>query len=470
MLIRFHGLDGEFSRNVKFCNFETYKFQESIQVNGAKKIEAPLPKGVADFLPEKAAKIGYIEEKIRKVFELWGFRRLITPILEFQEVLSLGMGEESKGKAFRFDDRQSGKLLVIPPDITPQVARIVATRMGGFPLPHRLYYNGRVLRHAEMQSGRSREIFQSGVELIGLDSPEADAEMIAMAVEVMKGLGFNDFKIDIGQVEYFRGIMEASGIEPLNQALLRDAIGKKDSSAVGEILENTAVRDKTKEEIASMPRLFGGREILAEAANVTSNDRSKKALDNIGQVLDILDIYGVSDYLTIDLGEIRGLDYYTGITFEGFVVGLGEEVCGGGRYDNLTAKFGYPAPATGFAFNILALLTALEKQPDVEASKTRDFLIFNLKENRREALQIAKSLRERGYTVARDIIRRDFDKSLEYAKKMNILRMIIIGGDCCGDDEVYIVRVADKKGIAVKKEELLQGDSLLGEGFFQGDT
>lgn len=438
-------------------------------MKSTRNIEAPLPKGVTDFLPEKAAKIGYIEEKIRKVFELWGFRRLITPLLEYQDVLAFGMGEELREKIFRFDDRQSGKLLVIPPDITPQVARIVATRMHNYPLPHRLYYSGRVLRHAEIQSGRSREIFQSGVELIGLDSPEADAEMIAMAVEVLKGLGFDDFKVDIGQVEYFRGIMAASGIGHGDRLQLQDAIRKKDASAVATILERTTAPDSAKHEIAALPRLFGGREVLADAGRVAVNDRSRKALDNMAHVLDILDIYGVSDYLTIDLGEIRGLDYYTGITFEGFVAGLGEEVCGGGRYDNLTAKYGYPAPATGFAFNILALLAALEKRPDVEASKTRDFLIFNLREDRREALEIAKSLRDRGYTVARDIIRRDFDNSLGYAKKMNILRMMVIGGDRCDEDEVLIVRVADKKETAVKKSELASRDFSGEYGSLQGD-
>ncbi len=438
-------------------------------MNGTRNIEAPLPKGVTDFLPEKAAKIGYIEDKIRKVFELWGFRRLIPPLLEFQDVLALGMGEDLREKTFRFDDRQSGKLLVIPPDITPQVARIVATRMHGYPLPHRLCYNGRVLRHAAIQSGRSREIFQAGVELIGLDSPEADAEMIAMAVEVMKGLGFDDFKVDIGQVEYFRGIMAASGVGQHDRLQLQEAIGKKDASAVRTILERASISDSAKEEIAALPRLFGGREVLIDAGRVAANDRSRKALENIGQVLDILDIYGVSDYLTIDLGEIRGLDYYTGITFEGFVAGLGEEVCGGGRYDNLTAKYGFPAPATGFAFNILALLTALEKRPDVEASKTRDFLIFNIKEDRREALEIAKCLRSRGYSVARDIIRRDFDNSLAYARRMNILRMMIIGGGCCADDEVYIVRVADNKGIAIKKSELASRDFSSECKSLQGD-
>ncbi|MEI8355381.1 MAG: ATP phosphoribosyltransferase regulatory subunit [Deltaproteobacteria bacterium] len=419
-----------------------------------KSIEAPLPKGVTDFLPEKAARIGFIEEKIRRVFELWGFRRLITPLLEFEDVLAVSMGDELKEKTFRFDDRQTGKLLVIPPDITPQVARIVATRMHASPLPHRLYYNGRVLRHAEIQSGRSREIFQAGVELIGLDSPEADAEMVAMAVEVLKGLGFDDFKVDIGQVEFFRGIMAASGIEQAARGRLQEAIRKKDASAVGEILARVDASDATKEQISALPRLFGGREVLAEAGRVVANDRSRAALDNLSHVLDILDVYGVSDYLTIDLGEIRGLDYYTGITFEGFVSGFGEEVCGGGRYDNLTSKYGFPSPATGFAFNVLALLNALEKRPELEGGRGTDFLIFNVKEDRREALEIATSLRNRGFTAARDIIRRDFDSSLAYAKKMNILRLMVIGGNLCSDDEVYIVRVADNKGVAVKKTEL----------------
>ncbi|HMN03653.1 MAG TPA: ATP phosphoribosyltransferase regulatory subunit, partial [Geobacter anodireducens] len=199
-------------------------------------IEAPLPKGVTDFLPEKADKIGYIEGKIRKVFELWGFRRIITPLLEFEDVIAAGLGDDLKAKTFRFDDRQSGKLIAVPSDITPQIARIVATRLRGYPLPHRICYSGRVLRHAELQSGRSREIFQSGVELIGLDSPEADAEMVAMAVEALKGLGFEDFKIDLGHVGFIRGIMTASGLEVAVRCRLQEAIGKKDLSAVKSIL------------------------------------------------------------------------------------------------------------------------------------------------------------------------------------------------------------------------------------------
>ncbi|UFS68517.1 ATP phosphoribosyltransferase regulatory subunit [Geomonas sp. RF6] len=421
-------------------------------------IEAPLPKGVTDFLPEQADKIAHIEGKISKVFELWGFRRIITPLLEFQDVMSRGMGEALKEKAFRFDDRQTGKLLAIPPDITPQIARIVATRMHAYPLPHRIYYNGRVLRHAEQQSGRSREVFQSGVELIGLSSPEADAEMVAMAVEALRALGFDNFKIDLGQVDFFRGIMLSSGLPAATQNLLSIAIAKKDVSAVREILEKEEASDAVKESIAALPRLYGGREVLETARRVANNERSLKALDNIAQVLEILDIHGVSDYLTIDLGEIRGLDYHSGLTFEGFVAGLGEAVCGGGRYDDLTGKYGFPAPATGFAFNILALLNALGHRPEVEASKTRDFLLFNQKEDRREVLQIAQTLRRKGYTTARDIIRRDLENSLAYAKRMHFKQMLVLGGEQCGEDEVFIVRVADRRGVAVKKEALFRDD------------
>lgn len=427
-----------------------------------------LPRGVSDFMPDAAAKIGYIEGRIRRVFELWGFRRVITPKLEYEDVLSIGMGEGLKGKTYRFDDRQSGRLLAFPPDITPQIARIVATRLTGCPLPHRISYSGRVLRQTEIQAGRSREIFQSGVELIGLDSPEADAEMVAMAVEVLQSLGFDDFKIDLGQVEYCRGIMAASGLTGTPLLELQQAVARKDSSAVSKLLEAHDVPACSRSEIAALPRLFGGREVLDEARKVTTNPRSCAALDNLCQVLDILEIHGVSERLTIDLGETRGLDYHTGVTFEGFVSGLGEPVCGGGRYDNLTGRYGFPAPATGFTFNVLSLLQALQKRPELEASTARDFLLFNCQEDRREVLEVAHLLRQQGCTAARDIIRREFDNSLDYARRMNIRCMLVIG-DSKNTGHYRAVRVRDGRTIALSKEQLQQSGLMKYIEESQGD-
>lgn len=407
-----------------------------------------LPRGVSDFLPEAAAKIGSIENRLLRVFELWGFRRIITPRLEYEDVLATGMGDELKGKTYRFDDRQSGRLLALPPDITPQVARIAATRMATLPLPHRISYSERVLRQTEIQAGRSREIFQTGVELIGLDSPEADAEMIVMTIEAMQVLGLDNFTIDLGQVEFCQGVFQASGLngEPLQQ--LREAVSRKDSSAVASLLKEHPVSSDSAREISALPRLFGGRGVLKTAKEIVANRRSLAALENLQQVLEILDIHGVADFLSIDLGETRGLDYHSGITFEGFVTGFGVPVCSGGRYDNLTGRYGFDAPATGFTFNLLNLLQTVERRPELQGYAATDFLLFNTCHDRRNVLQIARQLRSLGYTTARDIIRRDYAQSLEYAKKMNIRCMLVVGDD----QETYrAVRSSDGCTIPIEK-------------------
>ncbi len=415
--------------------------------------EIALPRGVSDFLPEAAAKIGYIESRLLRVFELWGFRRVITPRLEYEDVLATGMGDELKGKTYRFDDRQSGRLLALPPDITPQIARIASTRMAALPLPHRISYSGRVLRQTEIQAGRSREIFQTGVELIGLDSPEADAEMIVMAIEAMQMLGLDNFTIDLGQVEFCHGVFQASGLsgDPLRQT--REAVSRKDSSALASLLREHPVSPESARELSALPRLFGNRDVLKTAREIVTNPRSLSALGNMQKVLDILDIHGVSDFLSIDLGETRGLDYHSGITFEGFVAGFGEPVCSGGRYDNLTARYGFDAPATGFTFNLLNLLQTVERRPELQGCATTDFLLFNTSHDRRNVLQIARRLRGQGYTTSRDIIRRDYAQSLEYAKKMNIRCMLIIGDN---QEQFQAVRSLDGCTISIESSMITQ--------------
>jgi ATP phosphoribosyltransferase regulatory subunit len=416
-----------------------------------------LPRGVSDFLPEAAAKITAIENSLLRVFKLWGFQQVIAPRLEYEDVLATGMGEQLKDKTYRFDDRQSGRLLALAPDITPQIARIAATRMTSLPLPYRLSYSERVLRQTEIQAGRSREIFQTGVELIGLDSPEADAEMIVMAIEAMQGLGLTDFTIDLGQVEFCQGVFQASGLtgEPLRQ--LRVAVSRKDSSAVAALLTEHAVPAESAREVNALPRLFGSRDVVQKARDIATNSRSCAALDNLQQVLDILDIHGVSEYLSIDLGETRGLDYHTGITFEGFVTGFGEPVCSGGRYDNLICRYGVDAPATGFTFNLLGLLQTLERRPELHTSVAADFLLFNTGQDRRAVLQAARQLRSHGYACARDIIRRDFNQSLQYAQKMNIRCMLVISDD---SETFRAIRSHDGKTVVITRDMINQANLL----------
>lgn len=421
----------------------------------AKLIDTSLPRGVADYLPGRAACLSELEQQVLGVAAAWGFQQVLSPALEFEDVLAIGMGEGLRARTFRFDDWQTGRLLAIPPDSTPQIARIVATRLKDRPLPHRISYAGRVLRHAELQSGRSREIMQAGVELIGLDSPEADAEMVAMAVEVMNAARLRDFKVDLGQVAFCQGVFEASGLvgEPLR--LIRQAVALKDTSSVEMLLSRYPVSESSRSELLALPRLFGGCEVLEEAARIVQNQRSKMALQNIVEVVAILDLHGVYDCLTIDLGETRGLDYHTGLTFEGFVPGIGEALFSGGRYDDLIGRYGFDAPATGFTCNLFSLMQALELQGEAQHEQ-RDLLIFNAAGDRREALELSRELRQRGYAVARDIIKRDLDASLCYATQSGIRAVLVIGDSTQAQGQYRLIQSADRTEQDIAREQLWQ--------------
>lgn len=402
--------------------------------------ESLLPRGVKDFLPAKAAKIAYLKHTLEEVFSRWAFRPILPPSLEYLEVLERGLGEGLRHRTFRFDDRQNGQLVAITPDMTPQVARIVATRMNKAPLPLRLCYSGRVLRHTEQQAGKDREIYQSGVELIGLASPEADAEMVAMAIEGLQALGAGEFTIDIGQVEFFRGVMADLPLNHAQARAVQDAIARKDSSTLANLLAELPISDASRREVMALPRLFGGREVLDRAAAIVANDRSRRALENLHDILKVLEVYGVEEHVTFDLGELRGLDYHTGVTFQGFLSGLGAAVCSGGRYDSLTARYGYPAPATGFAFNLLHLLTALDRELEQRAVSHIDVLILQSGPDKRCAQCLARALREQGLSAARDMLERPLADSLAYARKMHYRWLLVVAGE---DQPVRAIRTTD---------------------------
>lgn len=420
--------------------------------------ESDLPKGVRDFLPLKAAKLEYLQQQLRQTYTAWGFRPVIPPQLEFLDVLERGLGEGLRERAFRFDDRQSNRLLAFPPDMTAQIARIAATRMSEMLLPLRLCYNGRVLRHTEQQAGKDRDIFQSGVELIGLDSPEADAEMIAMAVEALTAIGAEQFTIDIGQVEFFRGVMDGLPLEPQQAERVADAILRKDSSELDLLLEGSNISDTARAEIIALPRLYGGSEVLQRAEQAVSNDRSRRALDNLAKILDVLEIYGVSDHVTIDLGELRGLNYHTGMTFQGFLPGLGRSICSGGRYNNLTAQYGLDAPATGFTFSLLHLLFALEKTLDEQVNPSCDLLVFSTGGDLQSAQKLACTLRQQGYSVARDILKRSFQESLVYARQMNYRYLAVVSDD---QQAIELVCIADGSHQQLTWQQVQNNDMTL---------
>ncbi len=401
-----------------------------------------IPKGVRVIPPDETALRRWAEGRILSVFERWGFREVITPTFEYLEVFSEDSGEEGGEKILKFVDRQTGRLLALRYDPTPQVARMVATSLRHRPLPLRLSYATNVFRYEAPQAGRQREFVQLGVELIGLERPEADAEMVAMAVEVCQAVGLRRFQIDVGQVEYVRGLVDALQVGPERRRRLVSAIGRKDAFELELLLRELNANPEVTQSVLDLPTLYGGKEILVRARRQARNRRSQEALANLDQVYEILEHYGLADQVIIDLGEARAFEYHTGVTFAAFALGLGSEISRGGRYDNLIGRFGYPCPATGFAFELENVLLAVAAEGSPPAVAGPAFLIIDFNPDKQHALRVARTLRERGYSVARDIIKRDLEGSLDYAKASGIVRAIVLGRPGVPQDDLIIRGVA----------------------------
>jgi ATP phosphoribosyltransferase regulatory subunit len=293
------------------------------------------------------------------------------------------------------------------------------------------------------------------VELIGVAKPEADAEMIAMAIEGLQAVGAQDFTIDIGQVEFLRGILAGLDGPALQTQAVREAIASKDLSNIQKLLEALPVEDCQREELLALPRLFGGKSTLDRAAEIVTNDISRRALENLHQVLQILDSYGVEEHITIDLGEIRGFDYHTGLIFQGFLSGFGHAVCSGGRYDGLTARYGFPAAATGFSFSLLNLLFALDKSLDSQVDYGSDILLFATGTDKGTVHRLATRLRNQGYSVARDITTGDRQSSLAYARRMHFRNLLIVELDA---DKLILVRIDDGRETSLSLSTVLAGE------------
>jgi len=417
-----------------------------------------LPKGVKIYLPDEAAQKRAVEERLLGVFRRWGYRELVTPTYEYFDVLSPGTDHDLQERMFKMVDRESGRLLALRADITPQIARIVATRMREEPKPLRLGYVTSVFRYDEPHVGRHREFYQAGVELVGLPNPEGDAEMIAMTVEGLRALGLERFQIDVGQADFFRGILEDLDADEETARGLRSALGRKDQGALERIVGELAAPAAVTELLLALPGLYGRGDVLDRAERLVKNPRSEAALANLAEVYRLLRAYGLADSALLDLGEVRGFDYYSGVHFEAYVSGLGAALVGGGRYDHMLGRFGFDCPATGFAFEVGRALLAIESQGAAVALGGPDFFVIDFTPEKTRALALSRRFRDLGASVARDIISRPLDESLAYARQQHAHWALVIGG--AGDpDQVRVLDLAAGGERAVEVAALLDEPS-----------
>jgi len=270
-----------------------------------------LPKGARIYLPDEVARKRHVEARLFDVFRLWGYREIVTPTFEFFDVLAVATDQAVQGNAFTFVDRETGRMLVLRADITPQIARIVATRLRDEPKPLRLSYVTNVFRYDEPQLAHYREFYQAGVELIGLDKPEAEVEILAMTVESLRALGLGRFQLDLGHPDFFRGLMEEVKTDAARERELRTALARKDRSTLERLVDEIAPPEPVGDALLALPTLFGHAEVLERAAPFARNKRAERALANLAEVYRLLTIYGLADAVLLDLGGVRGFDYYS---------------------------------------------------------------------------------------------------------------------------------------------------------------
>jgi ATP phosphoribosyltransferase regulatory subunit len=253
--------------------------------------------------------------------------------------------------------------------------------------------------------------------------------MIAMAVECMQAVGLPEFRLAVSQPEFIRQVLAESGLEAVDRERIQMALHKKDTSSLEAIVAACDLTSHDRNVLLHLPELCGKTEVFDTAANLIQSPAAQAALDNLVRVYEMLKIYGLEDRVLIDLSELRGFDYYTGIMFEGFTPNLGYQLCSGGRYDHLLSSYGPPDASTGFAINLEALLEALENVNPVPVRTGADCLLMDFRLDKRDALRISRELRRRGHRVARDIITRNQEGSLEYARQSGIPYGLVIGLD-----------------------------------------
>ncbi len=346
------------------------------------------PTGVKDYLPGAAARLRRIESSVLECMEKWGYSQIITPTLEFYDTVGVASSTEDK-KMFKLLD-QNGRTLVLRPDITAPIARVVASLMKEEVLPVRLSYHANVFRAFEEEAGRESEFFQTGAELVGDPSPEADAEVIALAIASLQAAGVDSFKMALGHTGFLNGLFHETlhdGEE--KQKVLKECLLNRDYVGYRQQLKGFGLAAAVEKELEAILRLRGGEEICEQASGLTRNPLARESIDHLCQVYEVLKAYGVSEHVLIDLTMIGDFSYYTGMTFEGYAANLGFPVVSGGRYDNLLRQFGREAPATGFALKTTRILEAVRELPE----EPRRLLVLYSEERRREGLAKAAELR-----------------------------------------------------------------------------
>jgi histidyl-tRNA synthetase len=377
-------------------------------------MELQKPRGTRDFLPEEMNRRKYIENKMREVATRWGYGEIKTPTFEHIELFTLKSGDGILGEIYNFRDK-GDREIALRPELTAPVVRMYVEELQRSPKPLKFFYFDNCFRYERPQKGRFREFFQFGVEIIGSSRPESDAEVIALAVEMLKSAGVTG-DLHVGNLGIVRELLK--DISPEHQGKIMRLVDKKDDKGLEDFLDEINAPDYMR---GKLFRLIGlhGENAVHEASELVGDI---EAIAQFNSLLDLLDVYGLE--FQVDLGIARGLDYYTGMVFEIYCEGLGaqNQVCGGGSY-RLAALFGgEDTPSTGYAIGFDRIMEICEAKPETSGR----IVVVSFEDTRKEAIVIANKLREHLPTYL-DVMGRKFKDQISYANTIDASHVVIVG-------------------------------------------
>ena len=362
------------------------------------------PDGVRDIYGKEYAGIKFVRKTISDVIASYGYSDIQTPSFEYFDVFSKEVGTIPSRELYKFFDKEN-ETLALRPDFTPSIARCAAKYFMDENRPLRFSYIGSTFQNISSLQGKYSEITQEGAELIGDGSVQADAEMVSLLIESLLKTGLENFRISIGEVDYFKGLCSEAKLSPEEENDLRELISSKNPIAASDLLKECEISNEMRDKLLRITDTFADHSMLSELERDAGNDISKNAIERLSRLFELLKIRGYEKYVSFDLGMLSKYQYYTGIVFKAFALGAGSPIAMGGRYDTLLSYFGKNAPAVGFVILPDDVEKLLERQgAAVPEEQAVEEIFYSDDASYEDAVKKACEIRDKGGRAA--IIRR----------------------------------------------------------------
>lgn len=392
-----------------------------------KKNDLITPEGTRDLLFDECIARREAEQMLNTLFTQTGYSEVVTPGIEFYDLFSSSTRHFKQENMYKLVDSK-GRIIVMRPDSTIPIARLAASRLKDTGFPLRLFYNQSVYENNALLKGRSDEITQAGIELLGGENKKrADYEALSIAVEALSGFDSENFRLEIGHIGYFKTLMDKLDVDSDVKEDIRTLISTKNYLVLNDLLDDIG-DTKVVNALKQLPRLFGGVDVLDRAAALYTDDKISDILDNLREVFNSLSSLGYEGKISLDLGIVSHIDYYTGIVFRGYLSTIGEAVLKGGRYDNLVGEFGRQCNAVGFGVNVDSAAKHMIICGNSKKAETSQVLVFGKAGHEVDAMRYVLDLQNKGIRAENSLFD-SREESEEYAKKHGIKELAVIGDD-----------------------------------------